>query len=317
MVNAGVSGYRPCRRSGQDAAMVAPSLPSRSAVVGAAVLIVGLLAACAPADQNNATPAASGSSAPGQGACSPAQLHTLKAGTFTFGTDEPVYQPWFVNDDPTSGKGFESAVAYAIAAELGYQHGAVAWARVPFNAAIQPGPKTFDADLTEFSITADRSKAVDFSAPYYDVTQAVVAVRGTPAASARSLADLHGVKFGAQVGTTSYDATQTVVKPSQQVAVYNNNDDAKQALSNGQIQALVVDLPTAFEITGAGEVKNSVIVGQLAAAGRPEQFGAVLDKGSPLTACVSSAVDALRANGTLTRLTDQWLSRAGNAPVLK
>jgi polar amino acid transport system substrate-binding protein len=297
--------------------MPASSALTRSAVVVAALAVAGLLAACAPADQNDAAPAASGSAAPGQGACSPGQLHTLKPGTFTFGTDEPVYEPWFVNDDPTTGKGFESAVAYAIAKQLGYQRADVAWARVPFNAAIQPGPKSYDADLNEFSITADRRKAVDFSAPYYDVTQAVIAVKSTPAAQAHSLADLKGVKLGAQVGTTSYDAAQNVIKPSQQVAVYNNNDDAKQALGNGQIQALVVDLPTAFEITGAGEVKNSVIVGQLAESGQPEQFGAVLDKNSPLTACVSSAVSALRANGTLARLTDQWLSQAGDAPVLK
>jgi polar amino acid transport system substrate-binding protein len=296
--------------------MVVSSTLTRSAVV-AAVLATGLLAACAPADQNDATPAASGSVSPGQGACSPGQLHTLKAGTFTFGTDEPVYEPWFVDDDPTSGKGFESAVAYAIAGQLGYDRKNVAWARVSFNAAIQPGPKTYDADLNEFSITADRRKAVDFSAPYYDVTQAVVAVKSTPAANAHSVAALRGVKIGAQVGTTSYDAAQNTIKPSQQVAVYNNNDDAKQALGNGQIQALVVDLPTAFEITGAGEVKNSVIVGQLAESGQPEQFGAVLDKDSRLTSCVSTAVSALRTNGTLAKLTEQWLSKAGNAPVLK
>lgn len=299
-----------------------PRILLTSSVVIAAVLVTGALAAgCAPVDQNDAASPSAGPSTgpltPGQGACSPAHLKTLKAGTFTFGTDEPVYEPWFVDDDPTSGKGFESAVGYAIAAKLGYQHGQVTWARVAFNAAIQPGPKTYDADLNEFSITADRRKAVDFSTPYYDVTQAIVAVKGSQAANAHSVADLGGVKVGAQVGSTSYDAAQNVIKPSQQVAVYNNNDDAKQALSNGQIQALVVDLPTAFEITGAGEVKNSVIVGQLPASGQPEQFGAVLDKGSPLTACVSSAVDALRADGTLTSLTDKWLSQAGNAPTLK
>jgi polar amino acid transport system substrate-binding protein len=293
-------------------------MPARTTLTVTSVALLGCLlaAACAPADQNNAAPAAAGSLTPGQGACTPATLHTLKANTFTFGTDEPVYEPWFVKDDPASGNGFESAVAYAIAARLGYQHGQVVWSRVSFNAAIQPGPKKFDADLNEFSITADRRKAVDFSAPYYDVTQAVITVKSYPAASAHSVAALKGVKIGAQVGATSYDAAQNVIKPSQQVAAYNSNDDAKQALANGQIQALVVDLPTAFEITGAGEVPNSVIVGQLAPAGRPEQFGAVLDKNSPLTACVSAAVNALRSAGTLSKLTTQWLSTAGNAPVL-
>jgi polar amino acid transport system substrate-binding protein len=292
--------------------MVAPS----TVAAAAAVAFVGLLAACAPVAQNAAAPP-SGSLAPGQGACAPAKLTTLKPGTFTFGTDEPVYEPWFSNDDPANGKGFESAVAYAVAAKLGYAKDKVAWARVSFNAAIQPGPKTFDADVNEFSITADRRKAVDFSAPYYDVTQAVITVKSSPAATAHSVADLRGLKIGAQVGTTSYDAAQNVIRPTQQIAVYNSNDDAKQALGNGQIQALVVDLPTAFEITGAGEVKDSSIIGQLAPQGTQEQFGAVLDKGSALTPCVSAAVTALRSDGTLARLTDQWLSRAGSAPVLK
>jgi polar amino acid transport system substrate-binding protein len=295
-----------------------PMTARTTSIVTATAVVAGLLvAACAPAAQNSAAPAAAGSLTPGQGACTPAALHTLKANTFTFGTDEPVYEPWFVNDDPTSGKGFESAVAYAVAGRLGYTKSQVGWVRVTFNAAIQPGPKTYDADLDEFSITADRRKAVDFSAPYYDVTQAVITVKSSPAAAVHSIDGLRGVKIGAQVGTTSYDAAQNVIRPTQQVAVYNSNDDAKQALANGQIQALVVDLPTAFEITGAGEVPNSVIVGQLAPTGQPEQFGAVLDKGSALTGCVSAAVTALRADGTLAKLTDQWLSTAGNAPILR
>ncbi|HEX3780846.1 MAG TPA: transporter substrate-binding domain-containing protein [Pseudonocardiaceae bacterium] len=294
----------------------AKSARSAPLVLPVAVLAGLLLAACAPEPASTA-PAPTGVLTAGQGACAPGKLHTLKAGTFTFGTDEPVYEPWFVGDDPANGKGFESAVAYAIAGRLGYQHSQISWSRVTFNAAIQPGPKTYDADLDEFSITADRRKAVDFSAPYYDVTQAVITVRSSLAASAHTLAALRGLKVGAQVGSTSYDAAQQVIEPTQQIAVYNSNDDAKQALTDGQIQALVVDLPTAFEITGAAEVPNSVIVGQLSSAGQPEQFGAVLDKDSPLTGCVSAAVNALRADGTLAKLADQWLSKVGNAPVLK
>ena len=281
-----------------------------------AVAAALLLAACAPAPSSTST-APSGTLTPGQGPCAPGRLRTLKPNIFTFGTDEPVYQPWFVNDDPANGQGYESAVAYAIGAKLGYQKSQIAWARVTFNAAIQPGPKTYDADLDEFSITDDRRKAVDFSSPYYDVTQAVITVASSPAAKAKSIAALRAFKIGAQVGTTSYDAATKVIKPSQQVAVYNSNDDGKQALTDGQIQALVVDLPTAFEITGAGEVKNSVIIGQLLSPGRPEQFGAVLDKGSPLTPCVSAAVNALSSDGTLDKLANQWLSKVGNAPVLK
>lgn len=293
--------------------MVARSVRLVLPVLAAALL----LGACAPEPSSTSSAPPSGTLTPGQGPCAPGQLKTLKPNTFTFGTDEPVYEPWFVNDDPTNGQGYESAVAYAIGAKLGYQKSQIAWTRVSFNAAIQPGPKTYDADLDEFSITADRRKAVDFSSPYYDVTQAVITVASSQAAKAKSIAALRAFKIGAQVGSTSYDAASKVIKPNQQVAVYNSNDDAKQALTDGQIQALVVDLPTAFEITGAGEVKNSVIIGQLLSPGKPEQFGAVLDKGSPLTSCVSAAVNALSSDGTLDKLSNQWLSKVGNAPVLK
>jgi polar amino acid transport system substrate-binding protein len=249
-------------------------------------------------------------------ACTPSQMQTLTPNTLTVGADQPVYEPWFVNNDPTNGKGFEDAVAYAVAKQLGYTRNQVHWVRVPFNAAIQPGPKSFDMDLDEFSITKPREQAVDFSAPYYDVTQAVIAMKGSKAAQASSLADLKSLKLGAQVGTTSYDAIVNDIKPSQQPAVYNSNDDAKGALQAGQIDGLVVDLPTAFYITSA-QLKGSTIVGQIPdTSGHPEQFGILLDKGSPLTSCVSKAVTALHGNGTLGRIQDKWLAQVANAPVL-
>ena len=207
-------------------------------------------------------------------------------------------------------------MAAAVAEQLGYSDATTTWVRVPFNAAIAPGPKTFDVDINQFSITDERKQAVDFSSPYYDVTQAVIAVQGTPAADATSLSALQDVKLGAQVGTTSYSAITDVIEPSSDPAVFNNNDDAKAALSNGQVGALVVDLPTAFYITSA-ELDNGVIVGQLPqGSGTPEQFGMVLDQGSELTSCVSAAVDALRADGTLDRLATQWLAETGGARTL-
>jgi polar amino acid transport system substrate-binding protein len=273
-------------------------------------------AACAPADAPSASgPSATPSSAAGA-ACPKGGLPTLAAGTLTVGTDQPVYQPWYVDDAPENGQGFESAVAYAIAEQLGYPKDEVAWTRVPFNAAIQPGPKSFDLNLTEFSITDERKQAVDFSAPYYDVKQAVVALSDNPFANTSNVAGLAAARLGAQVGTTSYDAINQVIKPNTPAAVFNTNDDAKLALSNGQVDAIVVDLPTAFFITSA-ELQNAKIVGQLpAGTGTPEQFGAVLDKGSPLTSCVSDAVEALRSAGTLTALEQQWLTAEGNAPEL-
>lgn len=273
------------------------------------VAIAMLLAtsACAPtADKDQAT------GVPGR--CDKSELTTLKPGVLTFGTDQPAYPPWFVGDVPANGEGFESAVAYAVAGRLGYQPGEVAWVRVPFNAAIAPGPKTFDADLNEFSITEERRKAVDFSSPYFDVTQAVVTVKSAPAAQVTTIDGLRGLKLGAQVGTTSYTAA-TELGGSQPVAVYNNNDDAKAALTNGQIDALVLDLPTAFQVQA--ELSDGHIVGQLPGGDETEQFGIVLDKGSSLTSCVSGAVDALRADGTLANLSRQWLTEGGNAPILK
>lgn len=270
------------------------------------------VAACAPAQEKSAAPG--GATAVGD-ECDKASLATLKAGVLNFGTDQPAYPPWFADDNPSDGKGFESAVAYAVADELGYQPTDVAWVRVPFNAAIAPGPKTFDANLNEFSITEGRRKAVDFSSPYYDVTQAVVTLKSSPAATVTTLDGLRGLRLGAQVGTTSYTAAKAL-DSGQQVAVYNNNDDAKAALNSGQVDALVLDLPTAFQVQG--ELTDGQIVGQLpSGSGTPEQFGIVLDKDSKLTACVTGAVDALRANGTLAKLQQQWLAEAGRAPVLK
>ncbi len=283
-----------------------PPMRSISSLVSVLVA-TGLLSAtaCAPADEK---PSAS----PASDTCTKDSLATLTKGVITFGTDQPAYPPWFVDDDPANGKGFESAVAYAVADKLGYAKGDVKWVRVPFNAAIAPGPKTFDANLNEFSITDERKQAVDFSPPYFDVTQAVVAVKTSPAAQVKTLAGLKGLKLGAQVGTTSYTAA-TTLNPN--VAVFNNNDDAKAALSNGQIDALVLDLPTAFEVQS--ELTDGVIVGQLPnGTEKAEQFGIVLDKGSPLTKCVSKAVDELGQNGDLVKLQKTWLAGAGAAPML-
>ncbi len=283
--------------------------PMRNVSVLVSLLaLVGSAAACAPADQSASAPSPSAAAAQ----CTKDSLNTLTKGSITFGTDQPAYPPWFVDDDPANGKGFESAVAYAVAGQLGYANQDVKWVRVPFNAAIAPGPKTFDANLNEFSITDERKQAVDFSSPYFDVTQAVVAVKSSPAAAVKNLGGLKGLKLGAQVGTTSYTAAKAI---DPNVAVFNNNDDAKAALTNGQIDALVLDLPTAFEVQS--ELTDGVIVGQLpSGTEKAEQFGIVLDKGSSLTSCVSKAVDDLGNDGELFKLQKVWLTGAGNAPVL-
>jgi polar amino acid transport system substrate-binding protein len=272
------------------------------AVTVAAVALTG----CAPISDKMPTGSAD--------KCTKDVLGTQYPGIFTFGTDQPAYPPWYMGDNPASGEGFESAVAYAVAARMKYLRDDVRWVRVPFNAALAPGPKTFDANLSEFSITDQRKASVDFSSPYFDVTQAVVTVKSSRAAGARTVQQLKGLRLGAQVGTTSYTAA-TAVNGDGSVEVYNTNGDAKMALGNGEIDALVADLPTAFAV--ANELRNGLMVGQLpSAAGNVEQFGIVLDKGSALTRCVSWAVDGLRGDGTLDRLRQQWLANAGGAPVL-
>jgi polar amino acid transport system substrate-binding protein len=271
-----------------------------------AVAAVAVATACAPVSDKTATGTAD--------KCTKDRLGTLYPGIFTFGTDQPVYPPWYMGDNPASGEGFEAAVAYAIAGKMKYMGDDVRWVRVPFNAALAFGPKTFDANLSEFSITEQRKAAVDFSSPYLDVTQAVVTVKSSPAAAVRTVQQLKALRLGVQVGTTSYTAAASV-DGDYPVEVYNTNGDAKMALSNGEIDALVADLPTAFSV--ANELRNGLMVGQLpSVSGDVEQFGIVLDKDSALTRCVSWAVDSLREDGTLDQLKQQWLTDAGKAPVL-
>ncbi|MFC8093840.1 ABC transporter substrate-binding protein [Streptomyces sp. NPDC057301] len=286
----------------------------RRAVVVATTALLATALGCAPQPEEKATGTPSGSAG---NTCAKGELATKTAGKLTIATDEPAYEPWFKDDKPANGEGFESAVAYAVAKQLGYDKSAVVWQSMPFNKAFAPGEKTFDFDINQVSISDERKKAVDFSSGYYDVRQAVIALKGTKAAEAKSVADLKDLKLGAQVGTTSLNYIDDVVKPTRQAAAYAKNDQAKSALRNGQVDAVVVDLPTAFYITAA-EVTDATIVGQFEnQGGTPEQFGLVLDKGSALTGCVTGAVDALRGDGTLGKLEQQWLSDAVDAPVLK
>ncbi|MER5291586.1 ABC transporter substrate-binding protein [Streptomyces pharetrae] len=281
-----------------------------------AAVTVALLAAVACAPQPDEEAAVGPSATPGVD-CAEGELATKTPGKLTIATDEPAYEPWFKDDDPATGEGFESAVAYAVAGRLGYGKNTVVWQRVPFNKAFAPGEKTFDFDINQVSISDERKKAVDFSAGYYDVRQAVIALKGSEAAKAKTVADLKGLKLGAQVGTTSLGYIDDVVRPERAAAVYAKNDQAKSALRNGQVDAIVTDLPTAFYITAA-EVTDAEIVGQFENRGSArEQFGLVLDKGSALTGCVTDAVNALREDGTLARLEQRWLSDAVDAPVLK
>jgi len=272
------------------------------ATAGAATLALSL-AACAPA-----APASDDSAASGY----------VTDGKLTIGTGEPAYYPWVIDDAPESGEGFESAIAYAVAEQLGFAKDDVVWVRTTFDQAIAPGPKDFDFNLQQFSITDERKQSVDFSSPYYETTQVVITTEASKAAGATSIADLKDLLIGAQTGTTSLDAVEQQIQPTAGAQVFNTNDDAKLALESGTVDAIVVDLPTAFYLTGV-ELTGGLIIGQLPQPdGKSgDEFGLVLPKDSPLTAEVTAAVDALRENGTLQEIADTWLADAASAPVLK
>ncbi|MGB2570709.1 ABC transporter substrate-binding protein [Micromonospora citrea] len=279
-----------------------------TAATAAVVAVTG----CAPQDDKRTTAPPTGAAT---ASCTKESLRTRTPGKLTIATDEPAYEPWFKGNRPESGEGFEAAVAYAVAEKLGYAREDVTWTRVKFDAAIAPGPKNFDFDINQFSVTEERKRAVDLSAPYYLVRQTVIALKSSKIAGKRSLAELRDAKLGAQVGTTSYQAITDLIKPTVQPQVYNSNDDAKKALQNGQLDGLVVDLPTAFYITSA-EITDATIVGQVPQVGAPETFGLLLDRGSPLTPCVNAAISQLGEAGTLRQLEQKWLAQVAGAAEL-
>jgi polar amino acid transport system substrate-binding protein len=286
----------------------------RRALAAAAVLPLALgIAACAPeSDDDSSTasdPAGSSSTSESADACATDSLPLRTAGQLTVGTDSPAYDPWFVDNDPSNGKGFESAVAYAVADRLGFSADQVTWVKVPFNKSYAPGPKDFDFDINQISITPQRAKRVDFSEPYFTAPQAVIAPEGSPAQDATTLADLADKTIGVQVGTTSLEAVEASIKPTKDPQVFNDSNDVTRALENGRVDAAVVDLPTAFYLTAA-ELENSKIVGQFAAPGGDE-WGMLLERGSKLTSCIDKAVKTLAGDGTLKRLQDQYMG--GNA----
>ncbi len=281
-----------------------PGSPSIGFLAASAVGLLSLSACSAPADT---TASSAGPSAVSSADCSTGALPTLTEGKLTIGTDKPAYPPYFEDDDPSNGKGFESAVAYAVAGKLGYATENVTWVTVPFNKSYAPGNKDFDFDINQISITPKREQAVDFSDGYYTVNQAVVALDKSPIANATTLDELRTAKLGAQVGTTSLDFINEVVQPETPPQVYNDTNDAKSALEAGQIDGIVVDLPTAYYVT-AVEFDNAKIVGQFQPSGAAEQFGLLMQKGSPLKPCVDWAVESLKESGELQEIQDKWLA---------
>ncbi|WP_406247915.1 ABC transporter substrate-binding protein [Microbacterium sp. M] len=276
----------------------------RAAIVAVGVAAAVSLSACAPASESA-----------GQEGTSSEGLQTVTEGKLTIATGEPNYEPWFVDDDPANGKGFEAAVAAEVADELGYSADDIVWVRTTFDGAIAPGPKDWDLNIQQFSITDERKNAVDFSSPYYTTAQAVVAVGSSPAASSTTIDELKEAKVGVASSTTSYTVAKEQLGDAN-LSVFNSVDDVVLALKSGQIDAMITDLPGAFYVVGA-QLDDGVVTGQFADADGGDDFGIVLPKGSALTEDVTAAVDALREDGTLDELQQEWLSDAVDVPVLK
>ena len=269
-----------------------------------------LLTACSSGTTDAAAPAGETSEL----SCTKDSLTTFAAGKLTIATGEPAYYPYVIDDKPESGEGFEAAVAYAVAANLGFDTADVVWTRTSFDSAIAPGTKEYDFNLQQFTITEDRKAAVDFSSPYYTASQAIVSYKGSAIDGKTTLADLKSAKLGVAVGTTSLDLATSIIAPDTEVQVFNSNSDAVQALKAKQIDGIVVDLPTAYYLSGV-EVEGGIIVGQLPnTAG--DQWGLLLGKDSPLTPCVTKAVDAITADGSLAAIEEKWLTSGAGVSVL-
>jgi polar amino acid transport system substrate-binding protein len=285
----------------------------RRILIAAVAAAIGTsLAACGSTSSGGSSAA----SASPVNICSKASIGKLlyQPGVLTVATDKPAYPPWFIGNNPSNGKGYESAVAYAVAKQLGFSNSQVKWVYEPFNNSYAPGPKKFDFDVNEISATPQRAQAVWFSASYYDVQQALVALAGSPIVTQHQPFQLSRYVYGDQVGTTSLAFINTVIQPKKQPKVFNTLNDVKQALQTHQIAALVTDTPTARFISSS-EIKNSVLVGQFPSTG--EHYGLLFSKGNPLVTCVNQALATLGSNGTLKALQKTYLKQYLSVPTLK
>jgi len=341
-----VAGSTGGTSGGRNAMIIGAVIVAAAIIVGALVISQGGGASPSPSAAPSAAPSEPATAAPTAtpaptptpiptptpNACAPENLATLTAGTLTIGADNPAYPPYFAHrtggntppwedsdytGDPTTGEGFEGATAYAVADALGFAKEKVSWVVVPFNNSFAPGPKPFDFYITQVSYTPERAQAVDLSDGYYDVKQSLVALKGTPIASATTITELAGYRLGAQVGTTSYTLIVDTIKPTAEPSVYDSNDAAIEALKAKQIDGIVVDLPTADFMTNVQlSDAGGVTVGKFDLE-TGEHFSLVLAKGSPLTACVNQAIGKLTADGTLAGFVTKWLPFQDGIPAFK
>ena len=284
-----------------------------------AVALLTLTAAACSDDESadTTTTAAAETTAATQSPADCAKGKTLAEGKLTVATGNPAFAPWVIDDKPETGQGFEAAVSYAVAEQLGISKENVAWVRTGFDEVIAPGPKNFDFNIQQYSITPDRAKVVSFSNPYYVTNQTLVTFADSPFASATKISDLKGAKLGAAVGTTSLDFIENVIKPESGAQVFDDNTGAKTALENKQIDGIIVDLPTSGAIA-YGELTNGTVVGQFVRQGdeQGDPLGMLFAKDNPLVDCVNLALEVLQQSGALTTIEDTWLKGTDGIPVI-
>ena len=276
----------------------------------AALAGLAMLGAACGSDSSTVTTTPGGSGSPAADACAKENLPLVNPGTLTVGTDNPAFPPWVLKNDPAIGEGYEAAVAYEIAERLGFSEDEVEWVTVPFNKSYAPGPKDFDFDINQISVTPEREQEVTFSGSYYDVSQALIVNEGTPIASATSVPQLQDYRFGAQIGTTSLQFINEMIQPADQAQVFETTSDALTALKNGQIDGTVLDLPTASYSAGKGQV----VVGQFESTG--EHFGLLFEQDNPLVTCVNQVLDDMRAGGVLDDLEEEYLKDYLDVPTI-
>ena len=291
----------------------------RQTIVAAAVALLAVstgLAGCSSSTSSGSNAGSSPGAGAGTASCTftGVQKELYSKGVLTVATDQPAYPPWFANNKPTNGQGYESAVAYAVATQLGFKSAQVKWVHEPFDSSYAPGPKKFDFDINEISYSAARAQVVTFSNSYYDVQQALVALKGSPIATKHAPADLKTYVFGDQVGTTSLAFINSKIQPSRNPKVFETLNDVKQALQTRQIAALVTDTPTA-QFISSSEIPGSVMVAQFPSTG--EHYGLLFAKGNPLVGCVNKALATLKSNGTIAKLAVRYLKVYTSVPTIQ
>ena len=287
----------------------------RFLVAAATGVIAAGLTACGTSSSSGA-PSGSGHTSAAVTSCTKSGIQSLlfKPGVLTVATDNPVFTPWFVNNKPTNGKGYEGAVAYAVAAQLGFSKSQVTWVHEPFNSVYSPGPKAFDFDINEVSYTPQRAQAVTFSNSYYPVQQSIVALKGSAIASKHTPAQLKTYLYGDQIGTTGLTYINSDIQPTRQPKVFNTLALAASALEAHRIDALITDTPTA-QYMATAQLKHAVLVAQFPTVG--EHYGLVFAKGNKLVTCVNEALATLTNDGALAALQHKWLGIFLAFPTIK